>query len=46
VDYRNGASAIPLFCIFWPIFLNISKRRNYQIMEVDPDTDTDTDTAE
>jgi hypothetical protein len=45
-DYRNGASAIPLFCICWPILKNISKRRNYQIMEVDPDTDTDTDTAE
>jgi hypothetical protein len=22
-DYRNGASAIPLLCIFWPIFKNI-----------------------
>jgi hypothetical protein len=39
-DYRNGASAIPLFCIFGPIFQNISERRNYQIMGVDTD-DTD-----
>jgi hypothetical protein len=23
-DYRNGAYAIPLFCIFWPILKNIS----------------------
>jgi hypothetical protein len=37
-DYRNGASAIPLFCIFLPIFKNISKRRNDQIMGVDTDT--------
>jgi hypothetical protein len=43
-DYRNRASAIPLFCIFWHIFKNVSKRRNYQIMGVD--TDTDADTAE
>jgi hypothetical protein len=40
-DYLNGASAIPLLCIFWPIFKNISKRRNYQIMGVDTDTGTD-----
>ncbi len=39
-DYRNLALAIPLFCIFWPIFKNISKRRNYQKMGVDTDTDT------
>jgi hypothetical protein len=43
-DYRSGASTIPLFCIFWPVFKNISKRRNYKIMGVD--TNTDTDTAE
>jgi hypothetical protein len=42
-DYRNGAS-IPLFCIFWHIFKNVSKRRNDQIMGVD--TETDADTAE
>jgi hypothetical protein len=34
-DYLNGASAIPLSCIFWPIFKNISKRKNYKIMGVD-----------
>jgi hypothetical protein len=39
-DYQSGASAIPLSCIFWPIFKNISKRRNYQIMGVDTDNDT------
>jgi hypothetical protein len=33
-DYRNGAPAIPMFCIFWPNFKNISKRINYQIMGV------------
>jgi hypothetical protein len=43
-DYRKRASAVPLFCIFWPIFKNIPRRRNYQITGVD--TDTDTDTAE
>ncbi len=26
-NYRNGASAIPLFCIFWPIFKNILDQR-------------------
>jgi hypothetical protein len=26
-DYRNGASAVPLLCIFWPIFKNISDQR-------------------
>jgi hypothetical protein len=41
-DYRNGASAIPLLCIFLPILKNISKRRNYQTMGVDTDTGTDT----
>jgi hypothetical protein len=39
VNYQNGASAFPLFCIFWPIFKNVSKRRNYQIIGVDADTD-------
>jgi hypothetical protein len=40
-DYQNGASAILLFCILWPILLrNISKRRNYQIIGVDTDADT------
>jgi hypothetical protein len=39
-DYRNGASAILLFCILWPILRNISKRRNYQIIGVDTDADT------
>jgi cytochrome c oxidase assembly factor CtaG len=29
---------------FWPIFKNVSKRRNYKIMGVD--TNADTDTAE
>jgi hypothetical protein len=43
-DYRNVAFTIPLFCMFLPIFKNISIRRSYQIMGVD--TDTDTDTAE
>jgi hypothetical protein len=46
VDYRNGASAIPLFCIFWPNFFflkNISRRNSQKIVV---DTDTDTDTAE
>jgi hypothetical protein len=33
---RNGASSIPLFCIFLPIFKNVSKRRNYQIMGLIP----------
>jgi hypothetical protein len=33
-DYRYEAPAIPLFCILWPNFTNISKRRNYQIIEV------------
>jgi hypothetical protein len=41
-DYRNGASGIPLFYSFWPIFQSISKRRNYQIMGVDSDIDTET----
>jgi hypothetical protein len=40
-NYQNGASAIPLFCIFWPIFKNISRKINYQIVGVDIDTDTD-----
>jgi hypothetical protein len=35
-DYQNRASAIPLFCISWPI-LKSKKRRNYQIMGVDTD---------
>jgi hypothetical protein len=39
-NYRNRASAIPLFCIFLPIFFNLSKRRNFKIMGVDTDTDT------
>jgi hypothetical protein len=38
-DYRNRASTIPLFCIFWSISKNILRRRNYQIMGVDTDTD-------
>jgi hypothetical protein len=33
-DYRNGASTIPLFRIVWPIKKNISKRKNFQIMEL------------
>jgi hypothetical protein len=33
----------PFRCFaFCPIKKNISKRRNYQIIEVDPDTDTNT----
>jgi hypothetical protein len=35
-NYRHGASVFPLFCIFWPIFKNIPKRINYQIMELIP----------
>jgi hypothetical protein len=40
-DYQNGAFAISPLCIFWPIFKNTSRKRNYQIMRVDIDTDTD-----
>jgi hypothetical protein len=43
VEYLHGASAIPLFFIFRPIFENILKIINYQIMGVDTNTDTDTE---
>jgi hypothetical protein len=35
-DYRNGAFAVPLFCIFWPILKNILSFRYSAVLHFWP----------